>query len=53
MLELLDLLVGFWNSLVSLLDNVQIFGVVSFWDILIGFLILGFIASVFWKGART
>ena len=53
MLELVDLLVSFWNGLVSMLDDVQVFGVVSFWDIIIGFLILGFIAAVFWKGARA
>ena len=53
MLELVDLLVSFWNDLVHMLDNIQVFGVVSFWDLIIGFIILCFVASVFWKGARS
>ena len=53
MLEFIDLLVSFWNGLVMMLDNIQVFGVVSFWDLTLGFLILGFVAAVFWKGARA
>lgn len=53
MLETLDLLVDFWNDIVSMLDNVRIFGVVSFWDLIIGFIILTMVAAVFWKGAKA
>ncbi len=53
MLETIDLLVGFWNDLVAMLDNVRVFGVVSFWDVIMGFLICALVAAVFWKGARA
>lgn len=53
MLEFLDVFVSGINSVVSMLDNTPLFGVISLWDCFAGGLILLLIISVFWKGAGT
>lgn len=45
---------GSWLSgLVSLLDNVQLFGVFSLFDFLFGALVLTMVIAIFWKGAGS
>lgn len=53
MLAFFGLIVDFFAGLVVQLDSVTLFAGVSFWDIILGFIITGFITTVFWKGART
>ena len=50
------LLVNFWKSLFGLLDKVvfEINGVdISLGTLVVSFLLVGLVISVFWKGART
>lgn len=57
MLQALDMIVDFLNGVVGQLDKVTVFNAgavaVSFWDIILGFLLCSMIAAVFWKGARA
>lgn len=53
MLGFFGLLASFMDGLVGLLEGVVIFGDISLWDIIFGFLFIYFVASVFWKGARA
>lgn len=41
------------QQIVDMLDSVQIFSVVSLFDLMIGGVVLCMIISVFWKGVGT
>lgn len=57
MLDFLRLIVGFFESVVSLFNGVIIFSVgavnVSLWSLIFSGVFLLLIVSVFWKGARA
>lgn len=51
-----DLFINFWRSLLLLLHGIKfnLFGYdVDFLSIVLSFFVIGFVVSLFWKGARA
>lgn len=53
MFEILNMIVSHINQYIGVMDSVELFPNVSYFDIGCAFIILGFITTLFWKGAKT
>lgn len=49
----LNLVSDFWHGLLSVLNEYEVISGVTITEVLFGFLVLGIIISVFWKGGRA
>lgn len=53
MLNAIDLVVDYISDLVNLLDSIPLWETISYFDLILGFLLCAIAAAVFWKGARA